>query len=51
MGEAAFDLDAVYRYLVPLEYKSRLRAAGVTGGISAAVSPYPSSPFPVKLLI
>jgi hypothetical protein len=38
MGEPAFDLDAVYRYLVPLEYKSALRATGVVGGISAAVS-------------
>jgi ubiquitin-like-conjugating enzyme ATG10 len=38
MGESTFDLDAVYRYLVPSEYKSRLRAIGVTGGISAAVS-------------
>ena len=37
MGEPAFDIDAVYRYLVPLEYKSKLRAAGVIGGISAAV--------------
>jgi ubiquitin-like-conjugating enzyme ATG10 len=39
MGEPAFDLDSVYRYIVPPEYKSRLRAAGMTGGISAAVSP------------
>ncbi len=38
MGEPAFDLDAVYRYLVPPEYKSKLRAAGITGGVSAAVS-------------
>jgi hypothetical protein len=38
MGEPSFDVDAVYRYLVPPEYKSRLRTAGVTGGISAAVS-------------
>jgi ubiquitin-like-conjugating enzyme ATG10 len=38
MGEPTFDLDSVYRYLVPAEYKSRLRAVGVTGGISAAVS-------------
>lgn len=37
MGENSFDVDAVYRFLVPPEYKSRLRAAGVTGGISAAV--------------
>jgi ubiquitin-like-conjugating enzyme ATG10 len=37
MGENSFNVDAVYRYLVPPEYKSRLRAAGVTGGISAAV--------------
>jgi len=38
MGEPAFDLDSVYRYLVPAEYRSGLRAAGVSGGISAAVS-------------
>lgn len=38
MGEPSFDVDAVYRYLVPPEYKSRLRAAGATGGVSAAVS-------------
>jgi len=38
-GEATFDLDAVYRYLVPPEYKAQLRAVGVVGGISAAVSP------------
>jgi ubiquitin-like-conjugating enzyme ATG10 len=38
MGEPTFDVDAVYRYLVPPEYKSRLRAAGVIGGLSAAVS-------------
>jgi ubiquitin-like-conjugating enzyme ATG10 len=37
MGEPAFDLDSVYRYLVPPEYKSRLRSAGLTGGVSAAV--------------
>lgn len=37
-GEATFDLDAVYRHLVPIEYKDSLRALGVTGGISAAVS-------------
>ena len=38
MGEPTFDLDSVYRYLVPEEYKTRLRAAGINGGISAAVS-------------
>lgn len=38
MGEPTFDLDSVYRYLVPDEFKSRLRAIGATGGISAAVS-------------
>ncbi len=37
-GENAFDLDAVYRYLVPEEYKNRLRQVGIMGGISAAVS-------------
>jgi hypothetical protein len=38
MGESTFDLESVYRYLVPDEFKGRLRAMGVTGGISAAVS-------------
>jgi hypothetical protein len=38
MGEPTFDLDSVYRYLVPDEFKSRLRGTGATGGISAAVS-------------
>lgn len=37
-SENGFDLDAVYRYLIPDEYKSRLREYGVTGAISAAVS-------------
>ena len=37
MGDPTFDLDSVYRYLVPAEFKSKLRAAGVTGGVSAAV--------------
>ncbi|KAH8815021.1 hypothetical protein F5884DRAFT_160420 [Xylogone sp. PMI_703] len=44
MHEPAFDLDSVYRYLVPQEYKSRLRAAGFTGGISAA--PHPITDLP-----
>lgn len=38
MGEPTFDLESVYRYLVPDEFKSRLRGAGITGGLSAAVS-------------
>jgi ubiquitin-like-conjugating enzyme ATG10 len=38
MGEPIFDLESVYRYLVPDEFKSRLRGAGITGGLSAAVS-------------
>jgi ubiquitin-like-conjugating enzyme ATG10 len=38
MNEPAFDLNSVYRYLVPEEYRSQLRAVGVMGGISAAVS-------------
>ena len=41
MSEPAFDLDSVYRYLVPDEYKNRLREIGPLGGISAAVSPRP----------
>jgi hypothetical protein len=53
MGEDTFDLDAVYRYLVPDGYKSSLRAAGITGGISAAVSfglPYKNSQGPLRTL-
>ena len=38
MGEPIFDLDSVYRYLVPDEFKGRLRGAGIRGGLSAAVS-------------
>jgi len=38
MGEPAFDVEAVYRYLVPPAYKSRMRESGIVGGISAAVS-------------
>lgn len=44
MGENAFDLDAVYRYLVPDGHKSSLRAAGITGGISAAPHPITDVP-------
>ena len=38
MGENPFDIDSVFRYLVPDEYKRQLRDVGITGGISAAVS-------------
>jgi len=44
MDEPAFNLDSVYRYLVPDRYKSRLREAGVMGGISAA--PHPITDIP-----
>ncbi|KAF4635559.1 hypothetical protein G7Y89_g2539 [Cudoniella acicularis] len=44
MGEPAFDLDSIYRYLVPEDYKSRLRTAGITGGISAAPHPITDVP-------
>ncbi|KAE9381395.1 hypothetical protein N431DRAFT_476228 [Stipitochalara longipes BDJ] len=44
MGESSFNIDAVYRYLVPQEYKNRLRTAGVMGGISAA--PHPITDLP-----
>ncbi|KAG4442280.1 hypothetical protein IFR05_002204 [Cadophora sp. M221] len=44
MGEPTFDLESVYRYLVPREYKSKLRAAGITGGISAAPHPITDVP-------
>jgi len=44
MGEPTFDLESVYRYLVPPEYKGRLRAAGFTGGISAAPHPITDVP-------
>jgi hypothetical protein len=37
-GESSLDIDSVYRYLVPEQYKSQLRGMGVTGGISATVS-------------
>ena len=36
-AESPLDIDSVYRYLVPEQYKSQLRAVGVIGGISAAV--------------
>ncbi|CAG8956076.1 hypothetical protein HYFRA_00011860 [Hymenoscyphus fraxineus] len=39
MGDPTFDLNSIYRYLVPEEYKTQLRAAGFTGGISAAPHP------------
>lgn len=38
MGEPTFNVEAVYRYLVPLEYKRQMREMGIIGGISAAVS-------------
>jgi len=44
MGEPTFDLNSVYRYLVPEEYKSQLRGVGVTGGISAAPHPLTDVP-------
>jgi len=44
MGEPVFDLDSVYRYLVPDEYKSLLRGAGITGGLSAAPHPITDVP-------
>jgi ubiquitin-like-conjugating enzyme ATG10 len=36
--EPAFDVDTVFRRLVPDEYKAGLRALGNVGGISADVS-------------
>ncbi|TGO08998.1 hypothetical protein BTUL_0183g00140 [Botrytis tulipae] len=42
--EPAFDIDSVYRHLVPDEYKSELRAMGVMGGISAAPHPITDVP-------
>ncbi|KAG4414992.1 hypothetical protein IFR04_011866 [Cadophora malorum] len=44
MGEPTFDLESVYRYLVPPEFKSKLRAAGITGGVSAAPHPITDVP-------
>ncbi|KAI9650174.1 hypothetical protein NHQ30_000187 [Ciborinia camelliae] len=44
MGEPAFDINSVYRHLVPEEYKSQLRAIGVMGGISAAPHPITDVP-------
>lgn len=37
--DSAFDIEIVYRYLVPDQYKNHLRTIGVIGGISAAVWP------------
>ena len=36
-GEQAFDIDTVFRRLVPDQYKNGLRSAGGIGGISADV--------------
>lgn len=44
MGEPAFDLDSVYRYLVPDEFKGQLRAAGIMGGLSGAPHPLTDVP-------
>ena len=41
----AFDIESVYRYLVPDVLKAELRSVGVIGGISADVSLVPSLPF------
>ena len=38
--EPAFNIDTVFRRLVPDQYKDGLRAAGTVGGISADVSQY-----------
>lgn len=38
MGESNFDIDSVYRYLIPDHEKSRMREVGVKGGISFDVS-------------
>jgi len=38
MGEATFNIESVYRYLVPDDLKDQMRAVGIIGGISAAVS-------------
>ncbi|KAG0650628.1 Ubiquitin-conjugating enzyme ATG10 [Hyphodiscus hymeniophilus] len=43
-GEPSLDIDSVYRYLVPEQYKSQLREVGVTGGISAANHPVTDVP-------
>ncbi|KAF4581054.1 autophagy-like protein 3 [Ophiocordyceps camponoti-floridani] len=42
--EAAFDIDTVFRRLVPDEYKSRLRGQGAIGGISADHHPITGVP-------
>lgn len=36
-GDSVFDIESVYRYLVPDVLKAQLRSVGVMGGISAAV--------------
>lgn len=38
MGEQTFDIESIYRYLVPPQFKSQMRQFGPVGGISAAVS-------------
>jgi len=44
MGEPSLSLDAVYRYLVPDQEKSRLRDLGVNGGISMGHHPITELP-------
>jgi ubiquitin-like-conjugating enzyme ATG10 len=43
-GESPLDVDSLYRYLVPEQHKSHLRARGVMGGISAAHHPVTDVP-------
>ena len=38
LGDSPLDITSVYRYLVPEQHKSHLRAVGIIGGISADVS-------------
>ncbi|KAL3417265.1 hypothetical protein PVAG01_11265 [Phlyctema vagabunda] len=44
MGEPTFDLNSVFRHLVPDQYKDLLRATGITGGLSAAPHPVTDVP-------
>lgn len=41
MDEAAFNIDTVFRRLVPDQYKDGLRKVGNIGGISADVGVFP----------
>ncbi|CAK7209643.1 hypothetical protein SBRCBS47491_000512 [Sporothrix bragantina] len=43
-GEPGFDIDAVFRHVVPAQFQDRLRAMGSIGGISADYHPITGVP-------